>query len=156
MKLFLLLTILVSVPVLAQQKLMFDLSHGQFQNVFVDPSFYDYVIPGYKKILMDQGIEYVENREEITEKSLKGIDVMLMLSPHARSTQEPITDVEKQAIIRYIKKGGKLFVTGETMVGLLMGNPDGDRNVHKGMETNRWGKDSRRYMSDLIRWAVQK
>ena len=52
--------------------------------------------------------------------------------------------------------GGKLFVAGETMVALLMGLPDGDRNVHNMMETRWWGKDSRLYMEELIVWAAQK
>ena len=50
--------------------------------------------------------------------------------------------------------GGKLFVAGETMVALLMGLPDGDRNVHRMMETRWWGKDSRLYMEELIVWAA--
>ncbi len=56
----------------------------------------------------------------------------------------------------YVKtpSGGKLYVIGETMVGLLMGNPDGDRNVHKNMDTNWWGKDSRMFMQELIKWAA--
>lgn len=245
----LILLSIVSVAAFGQQKrLMFDLSHGQFQDVFVDPSYYDYVIPGYKEILERNGIEYVANSEEISAESLRGIDVLLMLSPLARSTQKPITESEKQAIIDYIRNGGsvimmideeshrvildeyganditkvfgievgdditdvpgncgaisfeneifsgrwevpysgsrhlkggipasvcmeggylhgsyvkldnggRLFVIGETMVGLLMGNPDGDRNVHDGMKTNWWGKDSRRYMEDLILWSVNK
>lgn len=52
--------------------------------------------------------------------------------------------------------GGKLFVAGETMVALLMGLPDGDRNVHKMMETHWWGKDSRAYMEELILWSLKK
>ncbi len=57
----------------------------------------------------------------------------------------------------YVKtaKGGKLFVTGEQMGGLLMGNPDGDRNVHKNMASNWWGKDSRMFMQELIKWAAE-
>lgn len=231
-----------------QKRLMFDLAHGQFQDVFVDPSYYDYVIPGYQEILTRNGIEYVENREEITSKSLKGIDVLLMLSPLARSTQKPITDGEKKVITQFIRKGGsvilmvdeeehrvildeyganditkafgieigddiiglpgncgavsfeneifqgrrevpysgsrhlkggipasvcmeegylhasyvklknggKLYVIAETMVGLLMGYPDGERNVHKKMETRWWGKDSRLYMEELIQWCLKK
>ena len=54
-----------------------------------------------------------------------------------------------------VEGGGKLFVCGETMVALLMGLPDGDRNVHKMMETRWWGKDSRLYMEELIVWAVK-
>lgn len=232
---------------LAQTKrLMFDLSHGQFEDTFVSNSFYDYVIPDYKEILERNQIEYVENNEEITSKRLKHIDVLLMLSPLARRTQKPITPTEKKAIVHFIRKGGsvilmvdeeshrvildkyganditrhfgieignditdvpgncgavsfeneifkgrrevpysgsrllkggipasvcmeggylhasyvklknggKLYVVAETMVGLLMGMPDGERNVHKKMESRWWGKDSHLYMEELIRWAA--
>jgi hypothetical protein len=54
-----------------------------------------------------------------------------------------------------LKNGGKLFVAGETMVALLMGLPDGERNVHKKMETRWWGKDSRLYMKELIAWSLK-
>lgn len=53
-----------------------------------------------------------------------------------------------------LPSGGKLFVAAETMVALLMGLPDGDRNVHNMMQTRWWGKDSRRFMEDLIVWSV--
>ena len=236
------------------KRLMFDLSHGQFKDNFpkedvpgqFNSHFYDYVIPDYQKILAAHDIEYVPNTEEITSKSLKDIDVLLMLSPLHRSTQIPITEGEKEAIVKYIKKGGsvimlvdeesyrvildeyganditqpfgitigediedvpgncgaisieneifsgrwgvpysgsrkiyggipgsvcmeggyvhgayiktkkggKLYVMGETMVGLLMGNPNGERNTHNGMKTNWWGADSRKFMEELIVWAA--
>ena len=229
-----------------QKRLMFDLAHGQFQDKYVDPSFYDYVIPGYQEILARHDIEYVPNSAEITTESLQDIDVLLILSPLARSTQVPFTEGEKAAIVDYIRQGGsviilvdeesgrvildeyganditrpfgielgediedvpgncgaisfeneifhgrrevpysgsrrvrggipasvcmeggyvhgaytkvegggRLFVIGETMVGLLMGYPDGERNVHKRMDTRWWGKDSRLYMEELIVWAA--
>ena len=58
----------------------------------------------------------------------------------------------------YVKPegGGKLFVAGETMVALLMGYPDGERNVHKMMQTRWWGKDSRLYMKELIAWSIKE
>ena len=246
--LFLLMVFAAISTAFAQKRLMFDLAHGQFQDVNVESSFYDYVIPGYKEILARNGMEYVENKVEITSKSLKGIDVLLMLSPLAHTTQKPITEGEKQAIIKYIRKGGsvilmvdeeshrvildeyganditrafgielgeditgipgncgavsfeneifngrrevpysgsrllkggipasvcmeggylhasyvklknggKLYVVAETMVGLLMGYPDGDRNVHKKMESRWWGKDSKLYMEELIKWCLKK
>ena len=55
-----------------------------------------------------------------------------------------------------LENGGKLFVIGETMVGLLMGQPDGERNFHNMQETKWWGKDSRQYMKELIEWSVKK
>ncbi len=248
-KVILFLLVVLAVPTIsAQKRLMFDLSHGQFQDVFVSPSYYDYVIPAYKEILSRNGIEYVENTEEITRESLKGIDVLLMLSPLAISTQKPITETEKEAIVHFIREGGsvimmideeshrvkldeyganditrqfgieigdditdvpgncgavsfeneifngrrevpysgsrlmkggipasvcmeggylhasyvklenggKLFVTAETMVGLLMGYPDGERNIHKKMETRWWGKDSKLYMEELIQWCIRE
>lgn len=58
----------------------------------------------------------------------------------------------------YIKldNGGKLFVAGETMVALLMGLPNGERNVHKMMETKWWGKDSILYMKELLAWSIKQ
>lgn len=231
-----------------EPKLLFDLAHGQFQDVFVEPSYYDYVVPGYKEILKEIGCSYRENRGEITPETLKDIDLLLMLSPLAKSTQKNITETEKRAIVDFIRKGGrvilmvdeeeyrvklkeyganditkpfgielgddirglpgncgavsfeneifggrreipysgsrllkggipasvcmeqgylhasyavtpaggKLYVVAETMVGLLMGYPDGERNVHKMMQTRWWGKDSRLYMKELLAWMLKK
>ena len=57
----------------------------------------------------------------------------------------------------YVKTehGGKLFAIAETMVGLLMGYPDGERNTHKNMQTRWWGKDSKLYMEALIKWCLE-
>ncbi|MCH5236146.1 MAG: hypothetical protein J1E16_12705 [Muribaculaceae bacterium] len=55
-----------------------------------------------------------------------------------------------------LENGEKLFVIGETMVGLLMGQPDGERNFHNMQETKWWGKDSRQYMKELIEWSLKK
>ena len=56
----------------------------------------------------------------------------------------------------YVKldNGGKIFVAADTMVGLLMGYEDGERNVANGMASRWWGKDSRLYMQELIKWAL--
>ena len=228
--------------------LLFDLAHGQFQDVFVKPSYYDYVVPEYRKILKEIGCEYRENRKEITPDILKDVDVLLMLSPLAKSTQKNIGETEQQAIVDFVgrggrlilmvdeeeyrvnlqeygangitkpfgieigedihglpgncgavsfeneifggrrevpysgsrklkggipasvcmeqgylhasyavtPKGGKIYVIAETMVGLLMGYPDGERNVHKKMETRWWGKDSRLYMKELLIWTLKR
>ena len=40
------------------------------------------------------------------------------------------------------------------MVALLIGYADGERNVHKMMETRWWRKDSRLYMKELIAWLL--
>lgn len=53
-----------------------------------------------------------------------------------------------------LPNGGKLFVAADTMVGLLMGYEDGERNVSKKMLSRWWGKDSRLYMRELIQWML--
>lgn len=236
---------MIAIAVSAQKKVMFDLAHGQFQDTFVDPDYYDYVIPEYEKIAKEVGSQLVMNKSGITGQTLNGIDALLIISPLAKSTQRNLTDTEKQAIIDYIRQGGsvimfideeeyrvnlgeyganditrkfgievlddfevpgncgaatfeneifdrrreipcsgvrgikggipasvcmeqgrqisafvrldnggKLYVAGETMVALLMGYPDGERNVHKMMKTRWWGKDSRIYMKELLEWAL--
>lgn len=231
----------------AQPKVAFDLSHGQFQDVFVAPSYYDYVLPEYRKICAEVGAEYAEIRGGVTADALAGAKTLVMISPLARSTQKPLTADEKAAIIDFIRRGGsvlmfvdeeeyrvilaeygandvtrpfgieigddieglpgncgavsfeneifggrreipysgsrritggvpasvcmeggwlhgtyaktatggKLFVAGETMVALLMGYPDGERNHFARMESKWWGKDSRLYMKELIAWSVK-
>lgn len=44
----LLLIVIGSSVAMAQGRLMFDLSHGQFLDKFTEPGYYDYVIPGYQ------------------------------------------------------------------------------------------------------------
>lgn len=239
--------VMTAIGVSAQKKVMFDLSHGQFQDTFVDSSYYDYVIPEYERIAREGGYTLVMNESEITGQALGGIDALLILSPLAKSTQKNLTETEKRAIGDYIEQGGsvilfideeqyrvnlaayganditrrfgievlddldvpgncgavtfeneifggrreipcsgvrgvrggipasvcmeqgyqiasfvhldnggKLYVAGETMAALLMGYPDGQRNVHKMMETRWWGKDSRIYMKELLEWALKK
>ena len=53
-----------------------------------------------------------------------------------------------------LPNGGKLFVAADTMVGLLMGYEDGERNVSRKMLSRWWGKDSRLYMRELIQWML--
>ena len=67
-------------------KVLFDISHGQFQDVFVDPSYYDYVLPEYKVICKEINAEYVEGNYTLTEQALQGIKTLVMISPLARST----------------------------------------------------------------------
>lgn len=230
------------------KKILIDLSHGQFQDVFVDQSYYNYVLPGYQAICKEIGAEYSVINSTITAKSLEGVKTLLMISPLARKTQKPIKPEEKAAIISFIKNGGsllmfvdeeeyrvilkeyganditkpfgieigdditdipgncggvsfeneifggrreipysgarmikggipasvcmekgylhasyvkldnggKLFVAGETMVALLMGLPNGERNVHKKMESKWWGKDSILYMKELLAWSIKQ
>lgn len=62
-----------------------------------------------------------------------------------------------------LENGGKLFACAETMVALLMG---GDEDVERKGPTHRtpegkmtqtgwFGKDSRKYMADLIAWSLK-
>ena len=231
----------------AQQKVMFDLFHGQFKDTFVDSTYYDYVIPGYEEIAREGGYQLVMNKSEITAQALDSVDALLILSPLSKTTQTNFTDREKRAITDYIRQGGsvimfideekhrvdlekygvnditqefgievlydfdvpsncgavtfeneifggrreipcsgvrgvkggipagvcmeqgyqmasfvhldnggKLYVAGETMAALLMGYPDGERNVHRMMETRWWGKDSYIYMVELLLWALKE
>lgn len=55
-----------------------------------------------------------------------------------------------------LENGGKLFVAADTMVGLLLGYENAERNVTQGMSTRWWGKDSRLYMQELIEWALDQ
>lgn len=54
-----------------------------------------------------------------------------------------------------LENGGKLFVAADTMVGQLMGYPDGTRNISNKMQTRWWGNDSRLFMRELIDWALK-
>ena len=91
-------------------KILIDLSHGQFQDVFVDPSYYNFVLPGYKEICKELNAEYSEINSTITSKALEGVKTLVMISPLARSTQKPIKEEEKSAIISFIKEGGSLLI----------------------------------------------
>ena len=53
-----------------------------------------------------------------------------------------------------LANGGKLYVGGDTMVGLLLGFTDGERLSFDKMETRWWGKDSWNYMKELLNWAL--
>lgn len=53
-----------------------------------------------------------------------------------------------------LANGGKLYVGGDTMVGLLLGYADGERLSMDRMATRWWGKDSWNYMKELLNWAL--
>lgn len=53
-----------------------------------------------------------------------------------------------------LANGGKLYVGGDTMVGLLLGYADGERLSVDRMGTRWWGKDSWNYMKELLNWAL--
>ena len=230
----------------AQQKVMFDLFHGQFKDTFVDSTYYDYVIPGYEEIAREGGYQLVMNKSEITAQALDSVDALLSCRHYQKHTDK-FHRSEKRAITDYIRQGGsvimfideekhrvdlekygvnditqefgievlydfdvpgncgavtfeneifggrreipcsgvrgvkggipagvcmeqgyqmasfvhldnggKLYVAGETMAALLMGYPDGERNVHRMMETRWWGKDSYIYMVELLLWALKE
>ncbi|MBO7417951.1 MAG: hypothetical protein J6U14_03340 [Bacteroidaceae bacterium] len=237
----------VAVSIQAQKRIMFDLSHSQCTDVYEGHETYPLVVPAYTEMAQQLGAELVVNNDaEITPQLLKKIDVLVMLSPLSNKLQKDLTEVEKQALVNYVnkggsliffvddnhrvdldrygandvtrpfgiefgkdvplpgnvgavsfkseifkeryeipysgacvmtggtpvsvcmedgwlhgtyvktKKGGKLFVGGDTMVGLLLGYPDGVRKVTNRMETRWWGKDSRAYITDLLAWALKK
>jgi len=231
----------------AQKVIMFDLSHSQCTDVYEGHETYPLVVPAYKEMAAEVGAQLVVNEDaEITSQLLKKVDVLVMLSPLSNKLQKDLTEVEKQALVKYVKKGGsliffvddnhrvdnarygandvlkpfgieifndvplpgnvgavsfkneifkeryeipysgaclmtggtpvsvcmeegylhgtcvtlknggKLYVGGDTMVGLLLGYPDGERKKTNKMETRWWGKDSRPYMTDLLAWALKK
>lgn len=231
----------------AQKTIMFDLSHSQCRDVYEGHETYPLVVPAYTEMAAEVGAQLVVNdNTEISTKLLKDVDVLVMLSPLSSKLQKDLTDVEKEALVKYVKKGGsliffvddnhrvdnarygandilkpfgievfddvplpgnvgavsfkneifrdryeipysgaclmtggtpvsvcmeggylhgtyvqlknggKLYVGGDTMVGLLLGYPDGERKVTNRMETRWWGKDSRPYMTDLLAWALKK
>lgn len=91
----------------AQKKVLFDLSHGQCQG----RSYLGDVIPDYQKMVQDSGAEFIINQDQpLAGKTLKDIDVVLMLSPLQHDLQKNITDEEAQALVKFIKKGGSLLV----------------------------------------------
>ncbi len=242
-----LLAFIATSAVYAQKTIMFDLSHSQCRDVYEGYETYPLVVPAYTEMAAEVGAQLVVNEEaEITSKLLKGVDVLVMLSPLSNQLQKDLTATEKEALVKYVKKGGsliffvddnhrvdverygandvfrpfgievgkdvplpgnvgavsfkneifkeryeipysgaclmtggtpvsvcmeegylhgtyvqlknggKLYVGGDTMVGLLLGYPDGERKTHNRMETRWWGKDSRPYMTDLLAWALKK
>lgn len=72
----------------AQQKVMFDLFHGQFKDTFVDSTYYDYVIPGYEEIAREGGYQLVMNKSEITAQALDSVDALLILSPLSKQHRQ--------------------------------------------------------------------
>ena len=58
-------------------------------------------------------------------------------------------------LLRQVREWGKLYAAADTMVGLLLGYPDGVRKVSNKMQTRWGGKDSEIYMSELIAWALE-
>jgi hypothetical protein len=60
-----------------KRKVLFDLSHGQFQDVFVDQSYYNYVLPGYKEICKELGAQYAEINSTIIPKSLEDVKTLV-------------------------------------------------------------------------------
>lgn len=242
-----LMALVATSAALAQKTIMFDLSHSQCTDVYEGYETYPLVIPAYKEMAAEVGARLVVNDStEITSKLLKGVDVLVMLSPLSSKLQKDLTAVEKEALVKYVKKGGsliffvddnhrvdnarygandvlkpfgievfndvplpgnvgavsfkneifrdryeipysgaclmtggtpvsvcmeegylhgtyvqlknggKLFAGGDTMVGLLLGYPDGERKTTNKMATRWWGKDSRPYMTDLLSWALKK
>ena len=55
-----------------------------------------------------------------------------------------------------LEGGGRIYIGGDTMVGLLLGYADGGRKSMNMMATRWWGKDSYQYMKELLTWALNK
>ena len=65
-----------------QKKIMFDLAHSQCTDVYKGHETYPLVVPAYTEMAQQLNAELVVNEEaEITPQLLKGIDVLVMLSP---------------------------------------------------------------------------
>ena len=240
----LLIALLLILPAQAQKRLLFDLSHGQCQG----SSYLGDVVPDYRRMAADNGAEFIINEQPLTAATLKGIDVVLMLSPLQHDLQKNITAEEAEALVKFIKRGGallvfvdeeshrvhldkyninavtkpfgvefggdnkipsncgavsfineifsarhevpcsgmrsveggtpasvcmedgflhstyvklknggKLYACSETMVGLLMGGGDVDRKGKATFNKTDWfGKDSYKYMEELLAWAFRK
>lgn len=93
-----------------QKTIMFDLSHSQCTDVYVGHETYPLVVPAYTEMAQQLGAELVVNEEaEITPQLLKGIDVLVMLSPLSNKLQKDLTEVEKKTLVDFVKKGGSLI-----------------------------------------------
>lgn len=93
-----------------QKKIMFDLSHSQCTDVYEGHETYPLVVPAYTEMAQQLGAELVVNEEaEITPQLLKGIDVLVMLSPLSNKLQKDLTEVEKNTLVDFVKKGGSLI-----------------------------------------------
>ena len=83
-----------------QKKIMFDLSHSQCTDVYEGHETYPLVVPAYTEMAQQLGAELVVNEEdEITPQLLKGIDVLVMLSPLSNKLQKDLTEVEKDVAL---------------------------------------------------------
>ena len=102
----LLIALLLILPAQAQKRLLFDLSHGQCQG----SSYLGDVVPDYRRMAADNGAEFIINEQPLTAATLKGIDVVLMLSPLQHDLQKNITAEEAEALVKFIKRGGALLV----------------------------------------------
>jgi hypothetical protein len=106
----LMLLLLVAVGGFAQKKIMFDLSHSQCRGIEPGHETYPKVVPAYQEMAKELGAELVLNEEaEITNQLLKKVDVLVMLSPLSNKLQKDLTEVEKKALVNYVKKGGSLL-----------------------------------------------
>ena len=108
-QLFISLCALIAVACSSQEHtpvLMFDKSHGQC----LGSSYTADVVPDYEKMAADNGAEFVINEEPFSEATLKGVDVVLMLSPLQHDLQKNITDEEAAALVNFINRGGSLIV----------------------------------------------
>lgn len=101
------LFVLCGIGVQAQKKVLFDLSHGQC----LGKSYLGDIIPDYQRMVKDNQADMVINKDQpLTGKTLKDIDVILMLSPLQHDLQKNITPKEAKSLVKFIKNGGALLV----------------------------------------------
>ena len=92
------------------KNILFDLSHSQCRGIEEGYETYPLVIPGYEKIASEVGANLVLNEEaEITSELLKDVDVLVMLSPLSIQLQKNLSEVEKHALINFVKEGHSLI-----------------------------------------------
>jgi len=81
---------------------LIDLAHGEY---FVGSK-----IANLTSLMKEMGFTVIENTGALTESTLAGVDVLVLMAPESDS--DLFTDEEIQAIQSFIKNGGVLFIGG--------------------------------------------
>lgn len=121
--LFVAIFLVLSCATITTQKktVMFDLSHGQCQDTPPGHEYYTDIVPDYKALIEQAGASWQQNDSAtITPDLLRNVDVLIMLSPLSKNLQKNISNTEQNAIINFIRQGGKvlLFIDEEHRVDL--------------------------------------
>jgi len=103
------IAIVTSITMSAQKKvILLDISHEQkAEYLKVSPD----IIEGYQEIItrIPNATLKINEEGDLDKSLLKNTDVLIMLSPLTpKTTRKPITAVEKEAIIDFVKRGGRL------------------------------------------------